>query len=534
LFHDGRDLEHATEIRADVCIVGAGAAGIAIAREFIGQRRRVALLTSGGLEFERRVQRLYAGENVGRPSFSTFRSRVRMFGGSTTRWTGQCRPLEREDFERRDWIPYSGWPFSRDDLEPFYRRAQVVCALGPYEYGTAAWSSNGVRPLPVDSSHLDVRIYQFSHPTDFGKAYHAKLEAAANVDVYLHADVTEIEVDGDARRVTGLIVATSPDARVRFTADQYVLACGGIENARLLLASHRVAKAGLGNAHDLVGRYYMDHPFFFAGWFEPARPELEHTLHVVDYGRVGWEQRAHAALALPEHIRRAERLNDCAIYFVRRPSYKTEPAYFGSGVQSLAGLADVMTGIDPLDRSALGHLRGFVTGLPDVGRTLGRRVLEAARPRSRLALRTAIETTPNPESRVRLGRRRDSLGMPTVVVDWRINDDDRRGVARLYEVARAELDRLGIGTLVENVARDAEGWPTSMTGGMHHMGTTRMHDDPRQGVVDTSARVHDLANLYVAGSSVFPTGGVANPTLTIVALAIRLADHLKRVAPIRH
>jgi choline dehydrogenase-like flavoprotein len=455
-----------------------------------------------------------------------------MFGGSTTRWAGQCRPLERMDFERRDWVPHSGWPFSKDHLEPFYRRAQVVCGLGPYDYDSGAGSSNGVRPLPVDPCTLDVRIYRFSHPTDFGKAYQAELEAARNVDVYLHADVVEIDVDSDVRRVTGLIVATTPDARVRFTADRYVLACGGIENARLLLASNRIAKAGLGNAHDLVGRFYTDHPFLFAGWFEPSRPELEHTLHIVDYDRIGWEQRAHAALALPERTRRAECLNDCAVYFVRRPSYKIQPAYFSAGVQSLAGLADMLSGLDPLDRSALGHLRAFLGGLPDVGRTLGRRVVEAARPCSRLALRTAIETTPNPESRVKLGTRRDALGMPVVMVDWRINADDQRGLARLYDIARTELERLGIGKLVENLSRDAEGWPTSMTGGMHHMGTTRMHDDPRQGVVDASSRVHDLANLYVAGSSVFPTGGVANPTLTIVALALRLADHLKRAAPI--
>jgi choline dehydrogenase-like flavoprotein len=532
LFHDGRELEHGAEIRSDICIVGAGPAGIAIAREFLGQRRRVALLTSGGLQFDRRVQRLYRGENVGRPSFSTYRSRVRMFGGSTTRWAGQCRPLERLDFERRDWVPHSGWPFSKDHLEPFYRRAQVVCALGPYDYEPGAWASNGVRALPVDPRTLDVRIYQFSHPTDLGKAYQADLEAATNVDVYLHADVVEIDVDEDVRRVTGLTVATSPDARVRFTADQYVLACGGIENSRLLLASNRIAKSGLGNAHDLVGRFYTDHPFFFAGWFEPSRPELARTLHVVDYDRIGWEQRAHAALSLPESTRRAECLNDGAVYFVPRPSYKTQPAYFTPGMQSLSGLADMLTGLDPLDRSALTHLRSVVGGLPDLGRALAQRVVEAARPHSRLALRTAIETTPNPESRVKLGTRRDALGMPAVVVDWRINADDRRGLARLYEVARTELQRLGIGRLVENVPRDDEGWPTSMTGGMHHMGTTRMHDDPRQGVVDASARVHDLANLYVAGSSVFPTGGVANPTLTIVALAIRLADHLKQTAPI--
>jgi choline dehydrogenase-like flavoprotein len=150
------------------------------------------------------------------------------------------------------------------------------------------------------------------------------------------------------------------------------------------------------------------------------------------------------------------------------------------------------------------------------------------RPRPRLALKTVIETTPNPASRVTLGEERDALGMPRVRVDWRINSGDRRGLGRLYEVMRQELARLGLGRLVEDPAVDSDGWPVSFSSGMHHMGTTRMHDDPQQGVVDANCRVHDLANLYVAGGSVFPTGGIANPTLTIVALALRLADHLKQ------
>ncbi len=529
MFHDARQLQAGAEIQADVCIVGAGAAGIAIARELIGGRERVALLTSGGLEFARGPQKLYAGDNVGRVGYTPYRSRVRMFGGSTTRWAGHCRPLERLDFERRDWVPHSGWPFSRDQLEPDYRRAQEVCRLGPYDYEPPTWSASGRQPLTVDPHTLDLRIYQFGHPTDFGKIYKGELEAARNVDVWLHADVLEIEVDGDVRRVTGLRVATSHGRCARFVADRYVLACGGLENPRLLLASNRVARGGLGNRHDLVGRFYTDHAFAFTGWFEPARPDLDRSLNVIeDYQRVGFEQRAHAAIALPERTIRAEGLNDCAVYFVRRPNYKIQPTYFTHGVKSLTQLADVLKGHDLVDRSVSRHLLNVAVGLPAVGTTFARRLTEVVRPRPRLALKTVVETTPNPDSRVTLGERRDALGVPRVRVDWRINAGDLRGFSRLYDVMRAELARLDLGRLVEDPAVDSEGWPVSFSSGMHHMGTTRMHDDPRQGVVDANCRVHDLANLYVAGGSVFPTGGVANPTLTIVALAIRLADHLKQ------
>jgi choline dehydrogenase-like flavoprotein len=281
----------------------------------------------------------------------------------------------------------------------------------------------------------------------------------------------------------------------------------------------------------LVGRFYTDHAFLFHGWFEPSRPDADRTLNVIeDYAKVGSEQRAHAALALPERATRAEGLNDCAVYFVRRPNYKIQPAYFTAGVKSFTQLVDVLQGQDLVDRTVGRHLINVATGLPAVGATLARQLIETASPRPRLALKTVIETTPNPASRVTLVGQRDALGMPRIQVDWRINSGDRRGFDRLYEVMRPELLRLGLGRLVEDPAVDSEGWPVSLINGMHHMGTTRMHDDPRQGVVDANCRVHDMANLFVAGSSVFTTGGIANPTLTIVALAIRLADHLRQTA----
>jgi choline dehydrogenase-like flavoprotein len=533
MFHDARQLDAGAQIEVDVCIVGAGAAGIAIARELLGQQQRVALLTSGGLEFAHAPQRLYSGEYVGRPGYYTpYRTSARMFGGATTRWTGHCRPLQPLDFERRDWVPHSGWPFAKDVLDPYYRRAHEVCRLGPFDYALSTWA-NGTRPLPVDPLTLDLRIYQFAHPTDFGKIYRGELEAARNVDVWLNANVLEIDVDADVRRVTDLRVVTAPGKEARFVARRYVLACGGLENPRLLLASNRVASGGLGNQHDLVGRFYTDHAFLFTGWFEPSRPDTDRTLNVIeDYKKAGSVQRAHAALALPERTIREEGLNDCAVYLIRRPGFKTEPAYFTVGVKSLRQLANVLKREDRVDRSLGRHLINVAFGLPAVGATAARRLIEAVSPRPRLAVKAVVETTPNPASRVTLGDRRDALGMPSVRVDWRINSYDRRGPSRLFDVLRPELARLGLGRLVENRAVDSDGWPVSLSSGLRHMGTTRMHDDPRQGVVDASCRVHDLANLYVAGGSVFPTGGVANPTLTTVALAIRLADHLKQTADV--
>ncbi len=526
-FHDARRID-AGIIAADVCIVGAGAAGITLARELAGHSRRIALIESGDLEFRHLPQLLYRGENIGLASYSTARSRLRMFGGSTTRWAGQCRPMDAIDFERRDGIAHSGWPFGRSELAPFYRRAQQVCNLGPYDYSPSFWRAAGHETLPLDAAGLEARIFQFSFPRDFGESYRRELAASRDIDVYLNANVVEIDVDEGATRVSGLHVATFNGRRIRCEAAVYVLACGGIENARLLLASNRVARAGVGNQHDRVGRFFMDHPYFMLGYYQPASSRYDRGIHVIeDYARVGSEQKCHAALALSEDLLRAERLNGAAAYFVRRPSYKALPEYFTPAGRSFVHLVDVLRHQELPDGHLVRHMANVIAGVPDVGRTLARQIGHAVRPARVLALRAVLEATPNPDSRITLGTRVDRFGMPRVQVDWRLNSSDRRGLERLLDLLQAQFARLQLGSLVLDRAQDEAGWPASMTGGKHHMGTTRMHPDPREGVVDADCRVHGCTNLYIAGSSVFPTAGYANPTLTIVALAIRLAEHIR-------
>jgi choline dehydrogenase-like flavoprotein len=524
-FRDARTVEAGAEVRADLCIIGGGAAGIALAREFVGARLRVVLLESGGLQFARRPQRLYVGENTGLPNYATAHSRFRVFGGSTTRWPGQCRPLDAIDFKTRDWVPFSGWPFDRAHLEPWYGRAERVCKLGGDGFEPGAWL-DGAPTLPLGNGELDPVVFRFGHPTDFGQAYRAELEAATNVEVLLNANAVEIEADMASRHAGAVAVRTFEGGAFRVCARAVVLACGGIENARLLLAS-RHPPAGLGNEHDLVGRFFMDHPYLTTGYLAPADPAHARGLHVIDtFKRVGWEQRAHLGFALAEPVLRRERLNGCAAYFIRRFHSETAPEYFSPGGKSLAHLRDFLTDKVP-DKRVGHHLRNVARGYREVGITLARRTADVVRPKQCLALRIVVEATPRPDSRITLSDERDELGMPRVRVDWRMHPDDRRGLERLRAALQAAVRGRGLGTLVDDPATDATGWPRSMAGGKHHIGTTRMHADPKQGVVDPDCRVHGLANLYVAGSSVFPTSGYANPTLTIVALALRLADHLK-------
>ena len=523
-FIDARTLGN-EDIAADIGIVGAGAAGITIARALAGSRLSVALIESGDVAFQHRSQRLYHGSNIGRSSYALARSRWRTFGGSTTRWGGQCRPLDPIDFEARSGRQHTGWPFDRAHLEPFYARAAAVCDLPSTDFGLAAWSAEAGEPPTIASAALDTRIYQFSRSRDFGIAYRDELARAGNLRVYLNANLVAIETGASGGEVAALELATFGGSRPRLRARRYVLACGGIENARLMLASNRVERAGVGNRHDLVGRYFMDHPFFWAGHLEPAASGG--GVHAIeDFALMGSAQRINVGFGLPAERLRAERLNGASVYLVRRPGYKAHDDYVSAAGTAFNSLVDVERRSDFTGGRTVAELLRVVRGSPAVARVLGRQLAHRVRPRSRLALRAAIETAPDHDSRVTLGPAVDAFGTPRARVDWRVGSDDQRGLNALLATMRAEFARRGIGSIVEHAGRDQQGWPMSMTSGKHHIGTTRMHDDPAQGVVDAHCRVHGMSNLYVAGSSVFPTAGYANPTLTIVALALRLADRL--------
>jgi choline dehydrogenase-like flavoprotein len=338
----------------------------------------------------------------------------------------------------------------------------------------------------------------------------------------------EIETDETAQTVTGVRIRPTGSKTIPVVARHYVLACGGIENPRLLLAANRVAAAGLGNQNDLVGRFYTDHLYHWPGYFEPASARYDRSLNVIEgYAGMGRNQRAFAAFTLSEEVRRERGLNGAAAYLIRRPRFKAEPEYASEGGVAFTHLIDVLTHAELPDRRLGERFREALAGRRQVRRRVGMQVRHLLRPESRLSIRSVVEMTPNADSRVTLGTAKDRFGMPRVRVDWRLNADDRRGLDQLHAAMHAELRRCGLGTFVQHEMKDRNGWPPSTTGGKHHMGTTRMHTDPRQGVVDPDCRVHGMTNLFVAGSSVFPTGGYVNPTLTIVALAIRLADHLK-------
>jgi choline dehydrogenase-like flavoprotein len=497
---DARTVPNGKTIETDVCIVGAGAAGITLAREFRGQPFRVCLLESGDLEFDEETQSLYSGETTGMPFTPLTASRLRYFGGATNHWGGWCQPLDEIDFEVRDWIPHSGWPFSRSHLVPFYERAQAILQIGPLAYGAEAWETGSASQLPLIGSRVMTQMVQFSPPTRFGQVYRNEITHAQNIRTYLNANATEIETTKDARSVTRLRVACLQGSKFWVSARLFILAIGGIENARLLLLSNKVQSGGLGNQNDLVGRFFMDHAGLNAGTVLLSDPNISPALYVHRVrglhrsSEPPVEQSVMGELMLSPEVMRTEKL-----------------ANFSAVLESTSRL-----------EAAKGD--GFLSVLYNVIKNVNRRAFK-----SPLRLRNIIEPMPNPDSRVTLTAERDRLGQNRVRLDWRLSRSDKRTIRRAQEIIGIELGRARLGRLMVMLDSDDTSWPSSLEHGLgHHMGTTRMHIDPKRGVVDQNCQVHGIANLFVAGSSVFPTYGYSPPTLTIVALALRLADHVKK------
>jgi len=530
MFQDARQLSAGTSPQTDVCIVGAGAAGITLAWSLRDAGFRVLVLESGGLELEEPTQALYAGENRGLPDEDPDITRLRFFGGSTNHWAGWCRPLEPADFSPADPSDLRAWPLRRTDLDPYYRTAQTLCELGPFNYDdlTPWLQAGGVTALALDPRRLRTALFQVSPPTRFGTTYHDALQQAGNVTVVLHANVLEINTDATASHVTGVRATSLGGPPFDVTARVVVLATGGLENARLLLLSNRVQTAGLGNGHDVVGRYFMDHPWLtgagFAAFTSPVpdlRLYLDETaaLGTTIFGALtpgAAEPGILGFRVLPRPSRRlVEGVNSLRAIGKAIGSLQAPPEGFWYHLEQVMHDYDAVA--DATYKTVFGTRTGpFNVPEPGTGPIVGS------------ILDVNVEQFPNPASRVTLSDKRDALGQNRIAIDWRLGAAEKQTVRRALELVADEFGRLGLGRVHISSMPDGEAWPGTLRGSRHHMGTTRMSDNPRTGVVDATCRVHGVDNLYIAGSSVFPGCGFANPTLTIVALALRLGDEVRK------
>lgn len=526
-----------------MCIFGAGAAGLAMAREFLGTNRTVYVIESGGMEATERNQSLYEGASIGNPFLDPATGRIRVFGGSCSLWGGGCVPVEGMD--ARDWMTDSGWPISHADLEPYYLRACAFCGIDGADLAQGAFRNQPrIAPLPFDPKVLTNHTCMVSSVQP-GSTYEAQLAQSKNIHVLLHANLLELEPSADGRSVIAARISSLDGQTARIHAGQYVLACGGIENARLLLLSDSVVPNGLGNQSDLVGRYFMDHPSGKLGTIRTDTPEtltrpynwIPSSSDIPSHPEICLSpqaQRDHRVLGARVRAFAVEETVPSGIQALRefraalKPEPQDESAELARRLSTRANGEQSIFRPPPnegLPRLALRTARGSADIVAAFIRKVSRKSTVAS---TRVDLIGFFEQAPNPDSRITLSDELDALGQRKVCVDWQLTELDHRTHRTAAALFGEELAKVCDGVFTMEPWLEGDGTQASpLAGTAHHLGTTRMDDDPRRGVVDRNCRVHGVENLHVAGSSVFPAAGWAFPTLTIVALAIRLAERLQ-------
>jgi choline dehydrogenase-like flavoprotein len=506
---DARQLPADSIIEGDVCIVGAGAAGISIAMDWIHSPYKVILLEGGGFEYDDRVQDLYGGKTTGQRYYPLKSARLHYFGGTTGHWAGFCSTFDEIDFEKRDWVPYSGWPISRKDLDPFYIRAHKNLELGTYAYDWKYWQQQdpALKSLLTDESVVWNKVWHFSPPTRFGSKYKDTILQAKNIHLYTYANVVDILANEPVSAIRELTVKNYTGKQHRVRAKHFILACCSIQNARLLLAANKQAPKGLGNDQDQVGRYFMEHLEIKSGelWLTKPNPL---KLYAFDFGVT--KVRCELAIARAQQEK----------YRILNGTASLDPLIFARKVKPVI---DLWNTDDPQK-----DVDVFLKNLGEAEKSAKSSSLEEMTKSYQLF--TRIEQAPNPDSRVTLDQEKDSLGMPRASLHWVLTPLEKRSLRKIYELIGTQIGLAGIGRvrLMEYLQDEKDdSWPEFTGGGWHHMGTTRMSDDPKTGVVDRHCKVHGLANLHVAGASCYVTAGAPNPTLTLVALSLRLSDQVR-------
>lgn len=489
---DAEDLPDRAQLETDLCIVGAGPVGITIARELLQHGIDVLLLESGGPGPEDWPQTLNEGAVEGDSYLGLRATRWRQVGGTTLIWNTPVEGGPGAKYVPFDPWDLDSWPIRWEELLPYYHRAQRLAGLGPFRYEGTDWTPGNRPPVDFGAGPLTSRVYQFGSGRAFEEVALAEIRRAAEVRLCCHATVCRLLTDDNGGRVTEARIRCRTGQEIAVRAKGFILAAGAVENARLLLAS------SLGNRFGWVGRCFMEHPR------DPAlsltgSPGVFERLAFFDSQltregvRVGGRIAPVAAV-----VREQGFVGFSGSLF---PRYKGGPPASGFG------------------RKLVRRLRSLVAPPPSSGYGWSR-LPRPERWFDGFDLLLNLEQRPHPENRIVLGPDTDALGVPRAVLVWRWRPEEQAELERLRALIAGGLSESGLGSV-----RFEPGNPPDPNA-HHHAGTTRMSQDERDGVVDADGRVHGLENLYVGGASVFPTAGFANPTLTLLALATRLADHL--------
>ena len=507
----------------DVCIVGTGAAGLCLAMQFVGTRHRVAVLEAGSRQIMEENQAVYECELPVRSHGGSMAGRFRVFGGSTTRWGGQALPFNPIDFSARDWVPHSGWPLAADEVTRYYHAAGKFMLVGEGDYEQDVSAAVNAEMPALDPARFICQFSKFSRQPDLRRIYERSLLEATNIVILRGANLVSFELVPSLDRVNEAIVSSPELKRSKVRARVFILATGGIENARLLLASNRQIPSGVGNQHGLVGSFFQDHPGReIASVFSPRMENLQRLFNI--YYRDG--------------VRFKPRFSTTAEWQTKKRILSVSGVLlFECGPDTAFTLLRDSLRDARLQGVDAGVLRRFLRGLTRSGELWPTfyqrwRFHRHYNPQPQIRVFVSAEQEPDLESRVELSSsRRDRFGMPLSVVHWHLSEQPARSIWYFLQALKEDFRRLDLGEVVADgdLTENFADWKDTLLDNNHHIGTTRMSESPATGVVDAQCRVHGIDNLYVAGSSVFPTGGHSNPTLTLLALALRLADRLKQV-----
>ena len=503
---DARKLENNSLIEGDICIIGAGAAGISMALEWVGTPYKVILLEAGGFEYDEQVQELYAGKTTGQHYFPLKSIRLHYFGGTTGHWAGWCAEFDEIDFKKRDWIPKSGWPITLNDIKPFYPRAQQYVEVGPDDFTVEHWCEKDetLKPLPLEKNKVWSKMWQFSPPTRFGSKYKEPIINAKNIHLFTYANVVDILANENVSEVKEVTVKNHAGKQHRVKAKYFILACCSIQNARLLLSANKQAAKGLGNDYDHVGRYFMEHLEIKTGSLWLADP-ADVKLYMMQFGVT----KARAELAISEEMQTQHKILNGTSSLFPLEMAANRPAFIEIWEDDKDAMQKTISKLGNSEKKSDIYVpKGF----------------------NAYQLFTRMEQAPNPNSRVTLDTEKDSLGVPRAQLNWELTPLEKNSLRMINTIIGEEVGRVSMGRVkVYDYLQDEkdESWPSFTGGGWHHMGTTRMSEDPKQGVVNANCKIHNINNLYTAGASCYVTASAVNPTLTLIAMTIRLSDHLK-------
>ncbi len=460
---------------ADFCVVGSGPAGMTVALELGDYGRSVILLEGGGLHQSDESQDIYKGDVIGDPYFELDSARLRYLGGTSGHWDGHCVPLGESDFQKKEGFENAHWPIEKKGLDPFLKKALSILDIRQPQDDIVLDQEFGIKEIGI--SYSQVR---------FGEKYRERLNASKHVTYVTNANLTGLKTDG--QRVVSVTATNFFGQSANVKAKHFILAMGGIENSRMLLWSNHQTKGKCVDPRAPLGHYWMEHPSFRVG----------HALVQLEMAKTKMR-----LVGLTDAVKRKLSTLDCRFWVRELPR---------EGTQAL--------------------VRDLLCVAPKAG------AWAASRVGKNLVCGTTLfadwEQEPIWDNHVKLSEtKRDRFGIPLTELHWKKTDRDlatlRKSLSQFNDYVMARnLGRIKF----TNWVFSNDGFPdyrvTNDSGaGYHHMGGTRMADTVKNGVVDSNCRVFGQENLYIAGSSVFPSGGSANPTLTIVQLALRLSEHLR-------